>query len=200
MSRPKNIDTDSTRIRLLAVGLSLFAQKGYHGTGMKEIVDTAHVPKGSFYNYFRSKEEFGLEIVRWHSADFWRKWHDSMDANTSDPLKALEECFKEMLDKHFDCAVNTFSVVAHIAAEICETSPDCRSAMGALFENMRDNLAVHIRKAQEFNLARCDVDADELAALFWDAWSGAILRMKMENRVDALSHCVSIFFERFLRH
>ena len=199
MSRPKNIDTDSTRVRLLEVGLSLFAKKGYHGTGMKEIVETANVPKGSFYNYFKSKEEFGIEIVRWHSADFWEKWHDIMDANSSDPLQALKNCFEAMLERHFDCAVNTFSVVAHIATEICESSPDSRVSMKVLFENMRENLAVYIRKAQKLDLARCDVDANELASLFWDAWSGSIIRMKMENKADAITQCVSIFFDRFLK-
>ncbi|MBV5350484.1 TetR/AcrR family transcriptional regulator, partial [bacterium] len=49
MSRPKN--PDIIRTRLLDVGLAAFAKRGYHGTGIKEIVDTANVPKGSFYNY-----------------------------------------------------------------------------------------------------------------------------------------------------
>lgn len=199
MSRPKRIDIDNTRLRLLEVGLFLFARKGYHGTGMKEIVDTANVPKGSFYNYFKSKEEFGIEIVRWHSADFWNKWHASMVDNSPNPLQALKECFEVMLDKHFDCAVNTFSVVAHIAAEICEASADCRVSMKALFENMRDNLAGYIRKAQELDLARCDVDADELASLFWDSWTGSIIRMKMENKVEPVTRCVSLFFDHLLK-
>ncbi len=199
MSRPKNIDTDNIRVRLLEVGLSLFAKKGYHGTGMKEIVDTAHVPKGSFYNYFKSKEEFGIEIARWHMADFWEKWHGVMDANSSNPLQALKNCFEVMLDRHFDCAVNTFSVTAHIAAEICESSPDCRLAMKVLIENMRDNLAEYIRKAQELDLARRDVDAKDLASMFWGTWTGSLLRMKMENRVDALTQCISIYFDRFLK-
>ncbi|MDD2540996.1 MAG: TetR/AcrR family transcriptional regulator [Desulfuromonadaceae bacterium] len=199
MTRPKSIDTVNTRVRLLEVGLSLFAKKGYHGTGIKEIVDTAHVPKGSFYNYFTSKEEFGIEIARWHMADFWEKWHSIMDANSSNPLQGLKDCFEVMLDRHFDCAVNTFSVAAHIAAEICESSSDGRFAMKVLIETMRDNLAEYIRKAQELDLARRDVDAKDLASLFWDTWTGSILRMKMENRVDALTQCVTIFFDRFLK-
>lgn len=199
MSRPKSIDSENTRLRLLEVGLSLFARKGYHGTGIKEIVDTAHIPKGSFYNYFKSKEEFGIEIVRWHSADFWNKWYAIMDDSSPDPLQALKECFEVMLESHFDCAVDTFSVVAHIAAEICESSADCRVSMKALFENMRDNLAGYIRKAQELDLARRDVDATELASLFWDAWTGSIIRMKMENNVASLTQCVSLLLDHLLR-
>lgn len=197
MARPKNPDT--IRPRLLEVGLTLFARRGYHGTGIKEIVDTAGVPKGSFYNYFKSKEEFGIEIVRWHSADFWQRWHSSIDEHAVDPLQALHACFETMLADHFDCAVNTFCVVAHVAAEVCETSPECRISMTALIEDMNNNLAVHILKAQQMGLARTDVAADVLARMFWDAWLGSILRMKIEQSMEPVKQCAPLFFESLLK-
>lgn len=197
MARPKNPNT--TRTRLLEVGVALFAKRGYHGTGIKEIVDAAQVPKGSFYTYFKSKEDFGLSIVRWHSADFWNKWHESFDKNASDPLQALRNCFDTMLSEYNDCAVNTFCVVAHMAAEICETSDECRIAMKAPLNEMRDILAGHIRKAQELGIARNDADADQLSLLFWDAWVGSILRMKVQNSLEPVKQCVSLFFDRLLK-
>ena len=196
MARPKK--TDTTRTRLLEVGLTLFAKRGYHGTGIKEIVDTAHVPKGSFYTYFKSKEEFGIEIVRWHSSDFWQRWHAAIDKNSVAPLLALRNCFDVMLVEHIDCAVNTFCVVAHVAAEMCESSAECRIAMKSFFGDMRDNLAEYIRKAQLLGQARNDADADELACLFWDAWQGSILRMKIENNIEPVKQCVSLLFDRIL--
>lgn len=197
MARPKNPDT--IRPLLLEVGLTLFARRGYHGTGIKEIVDTAHVPKGSFYNYFKSKEEFGIEIIRWHSADFWQKWHSSIDENSVDPLQTLRNCFDAMLVDHIDCAVNTFCVVAHVAAEICETSPECRTTMKTLVNEMNNNLAVYIRKAQTLGLARNDADANELAILFWDTWTGSILRMKIEDSIEPVKQCVTLFFDLLLK-
>lgn len=197
MARPKNPDT--IRLLLLELGLTLFAKRGYHGTGIKEIVDTAHVPKGSFYNYFKSKEEFGIEIVRWHSADFWQKWHSAIDENATDPLRALHDCFDTMLSEHFDCAVNTFCVVAHVAAEMCETSPECRTMMKTLVDNMNNNLATYIRKAQVLGVARNDTDAGALAILFWDAWQGSIVRMKIENSIEPVKQCVTLFFDRLLK-
>ena len=43
---------------LLSQGVTLLMQQGYHGTGLKEILDAVQIPKGSFYNYFGSKENF----------------------------------------------------------------------------------------------------------------------------------------------
>ena len=31
---------------------TLFAEKGYYGVGLKELLDSCGVPKGSFYYYF----------------------------------------------------------------------------------------------------------------------------------------------------
>ena len=45
------------RTKLLQTGLRLFGENGFNGTGIKEIVDEVGVPKGSFYNYFKSKED-----------------------------------------------------------------------------------------------------------------------------------------------
>jgi AcrR family transcriptional regulator len=47
----------STREQLLQVGLLAFHQHGYTATGIQEILESAKIPKGSFYHHFGSKEE-----------------------------------------------------------------------------------------------------------------------------------------------
>ena len=42
----------------------LLMDQGYHGTGLQELVQRVGVPKGSFYNYFESKEAFRAGVVR----------------------------------------------------------------------------------------------------------------------------------------
>ncbi len=49
--------------RILQEGARLVHRKGFHATGVAEVVEAAGVPKGSFYFYFDSKEAFGLELV-----------------------------------------------------------------------------------------------------------------------------------------
>ncbi|WP_277057177.1 TetR/AcrR family transcriptional regulator [Trichlorobacter lovleyi] len=197
MSRPKN--PDMIRTRLLDVGLAAFAKRGYHGTGIKEIVDTAQIPKGSFYNYFKSKEEFALAIVLRHSEEFWGKWRESFDSHQIDPLQALRDCFDTMLTEHLCCSVNTCSVVVHLAGEICENSETCRSTMSAVVQEWSENLAVVIRQAQKAKIIRQDLEAHQLATLFWDAWLGAMQRMKMNNSAEPLKQLVDLMFGTILK-
>lgn len=46
------MDEPSTRNRLVTVAAALFRQKGYHATGLAEILAAAGVPKGSLYHHF----------------------------------------------------------------------------------------------------------------------------------------------------
>lgn len=53
----------SKKETLLFTAARLIHEKGYNNIGIKGIVDEANMPKGSFYHYFKSKEELGLSII-----------------------------------------------------------------------------------------------------------------------------------------
>lgn len=49
-----------TRQQLLDTGHRMMVVKGFTGVGLNEILQVAGVPKGSFYHYFKSKEQSTL--------------------------------------------------------------------------------------------------------------------------------------------
>ncbi len=53
-----------TRQRIIDSAISLFAQKGYSRVRIIDILNSANVSPGAFYNYFSNKEELFLEIVK----------------------------------------------------------------------------------------------------------------------------------------
>ncbi|MBM7615523.1 TetR/AcrR family transcriptional regulator [Alkaliphilus hydrothermalis] len=57
------------RETLLFTAARLIHEKGYNNVGIKAILDEVNVPKGSFYHYFKSKEELGLSIIDFYIAD-----------------------------------------------------------------------------------------------------------------------------------
>jgi AcrR family transcriptional regulator len=52
----------SVTTRILAAATRLFADKGFLGTSVQEIVDAANVTKGALYYYYSSKDELLYEI------------------------------------------------------------------------------------------------------------------------------------------
>lgn len=53
----------SRKDELVAAGIKLFAQKGYHRTKISEIVQEAGVAQGTFYLYFDSKKSLFTDLL-----------------------------------------------------------------------------------------------------------------------------------------
>lgn len=55
------------RITIIEQAMKLFATKGYHSTSIKEIADESGIAKGTFYNYFESKQDIMLSILKYYT-------------------------------------------------------------------------------------------------------------------------------------
>jgi TetR/AcrR family fatty acid metabolism transcriptional regulator len=62
-STEKRSEPASTRERILEAALDVFASKGYHEARLDDIVETAHISKGSIYFYFPNKERLFLALI-----------------------------------------------------------------------------------------------------------------------------------------
>jgi len=52
------------RVRILTEATRLFAERGYHATSMREIVEACGCTKPALYYYFKNKEALFLEVLR----------------------------------------------------------------------------------------------------------------------------------------
>ena len=105
-----------TREKLLDQGVTMFTEHGYHGAGLQDILNSAGVPKGSFYNYFASKEAFGAASIDHYIDPYITLLDGWLKRPGLDALAALEGYFGELtgelgrrnfaggclLGKHFD--------------------------------------------------------------------------------------------------
>ncbi|WP_196894698.1 TetR/AcrR family transcriptional regulator [Aureivirga marina] len=79
--------------KLLEAGMSLICERGIEATSISEITGAVDLPKGSFYNYFRSKDEFVLELV-----ELYKKIILSYDHKEQDPKERLEKIYEQHVD------------------------------------------------------------------------------------------------------
>lgn len=61
---------DETRQRILDVAASLFLERGYHGTSVKEIASGVGVSVAALYYFFDSKEEIYVSFIQEALKDF----------------------------------------------------------------------------------------------------------------------------------
>ena len=57
---------EESRQRLILCAAELFWKNGYSATGISEILKQAELPKGSFYFYFKSKDELAVAVTGYY--------------------------------------------------------------------------------------------------------------------------------------
>ena len=57
---------NKSRQRLIQCAAELFWQNGYSATGISEILKQTGLPKGSFYFYFKSKDELATAVTEYY--------------------------------------------------------------------------------------------------------------------------------------
>ena len=165
--------------KIIEKGLSLMHIKGYNGTGLREIVKAASIPKGSFYYYFESKEHFAIEAMKFY---YERKHEDAKrllsDKNIS-PLRRIEDLFAYWIEEDFSrVKFERGCLLGNLAIEMSDINRDIGSAVDRDFKVFESLLTICLTEAKEANELNPSSDVEKLAEFIWNSWEGAILRMK----------------------
>ena len=83
-----------TKARILEVGGEIVHQKGYNSAGIQEVLKAAGVPKGSFYFYFKNKEDFGLQLIDHYTDLICDRLDEYLGDQKVPPIQRLRNCFK----------------------------------------------------------------------------------------------------------
>lgn len=185
------------KTNLLAQGVPLFMQQGYHGTGLKEILDAVQIPKGSFYNYFPSKESYVAEVIQHYIAPFIELLDSHLQNPKLDAINALKAYFDELTVKLENADFRGGCLLGNLMGEVGDTSELCQQSLQLAVNNYCDRIAQGLKKAQDEGTVRSDKSADEMARLLFDAWQGAMLRMKVEQSSAPLKNCCRDLLEDY---
>src|SRR3954465_13026936 len=90
------MSNEKARDGLLEAGKRIFLERGYNHSGIEAILQAAGVPKGSFYYYFASKEDFGLQVLNHFAALYDAEVGRYLDDVTLSPLDRLH-CYHESI-------------------------------------------------------------------------------------------------------
>lgn len=196
MPRPKD---ERKERRMIEAGLVTLSRQGYHGTGLQQIVEIAGIPKGSFYAYFSSKEDFAAEVVQRYGKDFNTLLDELLDDPKRDGLEVLSRFFDVMIARFQQGSFTEGCLIGNLAGEVADESATFRRAMSSALEGWRDRFAGVIERAQREGSARTDIDATTLADFLLNAWEGSLLRMKIERSSAPLELCKALVIDDLMR-
>lgn len=163
-------------------------RRGYHGTGVQEIVAAAGVPKGSFYHYFASKEDFALQALDFIYGPRLERYAQALQDPAKAPLERVMDYY-QMLVAHFKhleagayhCFIGTLSF------EMGELSQPIGRRVESILQSSVAVLADCLEQARESGQLHSTTDCQALAEFIANAWEGALLRMKVGATVRPLT-------------
>jgi len=158
-----------TRERLFRAALRLFADKGFAETTVADITDAADVGKGTFFNYFPSKEHILVAFSDMQLSELQATVDEMRDKHVP-----MREFFRDMTLRMTQEPARAPDVVrAILQANL--TSSSVRSVMRERSARSEALLTQLVQIGQERGEFRRDVPALELAQVFRQTIFGTLL-------------------------
>jgi len=187
----------SNREKLLSEGLRVVHERGY-GASVRDIVQAAGVPQGSFTNHFVSKEAFGLEVVDLYYAAFNAEVAATLRNDALPPLKRLRLWFQDALDSLKQDDMRRGCLYGNMSAEASEHSELIRTRIAGIFRENQDSVAYCLRAAVEAGELRSSMHVPDAAGFIISGFEGAILIAKAQRSPEPIERFVRVLFSSVL--
>ena len=180
--------TTDTKAHLLATGYQLVAQKGFTGVGLKELLDNAGVPKGSFYHYFDSKEAFGETIIQAYFEQYQQRLNH-IDTQAITAQQKLYHYFELWYNTQQNGCNDEKCLVVKLSAEVADISEPMRKALHTGYQQILTWLSSQIKAGwADGSIPKPEnMAAESMAARWYYAWLGASLIAKISQSNIPLS-------------
>jgi len=175
------MNEQSTRDRLIDVGLKLMHRHGYAATGVSEILEEAKVPKGSFYHHFENKEDFAAAALEKYVAREGAHAAKILNDPKTPPLKRLNLYFADLIKIYGQSGAVPGCMLGRFSLDLASENPQLRRRVAASFERWQKTIAGSIRQAVEEKVLPSSTDPDSLAAFLLNGWQGALVRSQAEK-------------------
>lgn len=187
------------RARILEAGTTVMLRKGYSGTGVQEITQGAGVPKGSFYHYFESKEDFAVQALHFYYLPRLERFARALEEGDVSPRERILRFYRDLVG-HFanQSEPSSQCFIGSLCHEMADQSQPIGCAASAVFKRSSELLAGCLEKARDAGELAADQDPAALAGFIGAAWEGALLRMKLDRQVAPLRAFIDQL-ERLLR-
>jgi AcrR family transcriptional regulator len=176
-TRKRHNDPEGLRKRVLDAADALFQARGYHATGVREVLKETGLSSGAFHHHFPTKDALAMAVISDRVAPAVREtWIDPIRGARS-LNAAVQRVFAAIIrgierrGAVYGCPLN------NLAMELSFSNPQFRDELGAIFFEWQAVLAQRI--ADTRGGARLDKQGHAAAAAFIVAsYSGAMSMAK----------------------
>lgn len=169
----------NTKNKIIAISARFMHLKGFYNTGIQEILEKADTPKGSFYHYFKSKDDLGLEVIEYYTDTITSIFEHYLKDTKVAPLQRLENLITFYV-RHFrkknymlGCPIGNFSL------EVSDLNESFREKLNHSINTLVELIESCLNEAKYIGTISADIDTKQTAEFIFQGFEGALLRMKV---------------------
>lgn len=190
--------TNDTRDIIIQTGAELITRNGFSATGINRVLSDAGVPKGSFYHYFKSKDDFGLAVIDAYAQAYDDRLNATLGDSSLPPLERLRTYLRTGEEEMTSCDYSRGCLIGNLGQELAAQNETFRDRLDRVFSGWESRFAACIAEARNTGDIPDDVDPEDAAAFLLSGWQGALLRAKMARSVEPMRRFESTLFNRVL--
>jgi TetR/AcrR family transcriptional regulator, transcriptional repressor for nem operon len=187
----KDLATSAARPRLLDAALSTIRQKGYAATTVDDICTAARLTKGSFFHYFKSKEDLAVAAADHFNAYADRVFDAAPFRTLPDPLDRVlgyldfRAAILQGRIADYTCLLGT------MVQETYDSHPAIREACDRHITAHAEGVARDIEQARQMYAPDALWTAQSLALYTQAVLQGSFVLAKARNGPDVAIDCIA---------
>lgn len=182
-----------TKRQLLQQGMAMLLERGFNDLGIAAVLEATRTPKGSFYHHFKSKEDFGLQVIELYMAEVHAGLDQCLGDSTVAPLTRVRRFFELSAEKYrtegyLGC------LLGGLGQELSGVSEAFRQKVEACLSEIARRIAGCLDEAVRRGDLGPETDPHAMADLLINCWEGAALRTRLRRDPAPLHDMLDFYF------
>lgn len=190
---------NGTKAALIRSGVEMMTTYGYVSSNIESILKQVGVPKGSFYYYFKSKEEFGLTIIASYDSFFAHKLDKHLtNMSINSPLARIHAFYEDAKKGMEKYDFNRGCLIGELIQEESLLPGGYALLLEQILQSWQTKIENCLLLAQQSGEINTHTDCKALAAFFWIGWEGAVTRSKLVKNSTPLDLFIELFLNKII--
>lgn len=162
-------------------GTELFRKKEYNNVGINEILKACDIPKGSFYNFFETKEVFAEPVIEKYGNNSLKMIRKALSDHGISPLIRLKDFYAILIDINERDGFNSGCLINNLSSEVGGFNEQISMATNRSFTSWVKEIAKCVKEGQVKGEVIDTMSAEDIAEYLHAGISGAFSRMKVNK-------------------